>query len=397
MAMEIKTRAFISLGFLLALVPATYLIFVLSIGSLGEVKPTSVVPGISEPLRLSYTGVAGIDQQLVVLFKFFWPVVNGTEPGLSLFSVYFFGEISGAWALILLEGIRSGNRGRAFTLYVSTGLLVDGSFLTYTIYSTTVVGVIFQNATYACTMPVLFALYFWTSPTIAPSRDSTLLPDAIEAISILPALVGGFLVPSILAALPAPSIVSHDLQQILVSAWQVFPLWVGILQQVFRWMLPVILPASMQRIRARPRIALRTVYIFALFFIILFRASSLGLSFVATLFPMMFAPGYASKMSVSQVFLPATASLANPPGSVAAACLLLLQYDQLVGSNLVLAWAFIMLVSAGRKHEALPSWPVLSVAVASLWAVLGPGGCAVTLMWARDEMVLSQTSTKKKA
>ena len=273
---------------------------------------------------------------------------------------------------------------------------MKGVVATYTIHSTTVVGLIFQNVTYACTAPIYFALFFWTSPTITPAHDSVLLPDAVEAISIPPAIVGGLIVPSILAALPASSIVSYDLQQILVSFWQAFPLWVGILQQAFRWMLPVVLPASMQRLQARPRTALRAVYAFALTSIFLLRASSASLSFVATVFPMMFAPGYAAKLSISQVFLPATATHTKPVEPGAAVTLLLLQYDQLIGSNLVLAWAFIMLVSGGRKIEALPSWPMLFLAVTSLTALVGPGGCAVALMWARDEMVLSQTSSKKK-
>ena len=115
--METKARAVAGLSFLLALVPAIYFIWIVALGSVGGEKPASVLPGTSEPLRLAYTGVAGIDQQLVTLFQAFWPVVDGTAPSLSLFSVFFFGEITGVWALLLLEGIRSGNRGRAFSLY----------------------------------------------------------------------------------------------------------------------------------------------------------------------------------------------------------------------------------------------------------------------------------------
>ena len=83
-----------------------------------EVTPKSgpmVLPGTTEPARTHFTGVAPIDGFLVLLLQFFWTGVNGQLPALSLFLVYMAGQCLAMHAMVVMEGMRAGNRGRVIS------------------------------------------------------------------------------------------------------------------------------------------------------------------------------------------------------------------------------------------------------------------------------------------
>ena len=71
-----------------------------------------VLPGTKFPLKLAYTGISAVDGQLVKLALFFWPVIDGSVPSASMQGLHFGGQIVAAWGLMLVEGMRFGNRGR---------------------------------------------------------------------------------------------------------------------------------------------------------------------------------------------------------------------------------------------------------------------------------------------
>lgn len=59
-----------------------------------------------------------MDGQLAILVAFFAPVLDagiGRE-GLALFSVYGLGQFGGVWTLMVMEGLRVGNKGLAVSL-----------------------------------------------------------------------------------------------------------------------------------------------------------------------------------------------------------------------------------------------------------------------------------------
>ena len=115
--MDFRTRTLTSLAFFLALLPAGYLVIAIVVNGPGALPqpPPATVPGTDAPLRLQYTGVAPVDKLLVTLFRFFWPALDGASPGASFFLASFAGEIPGVWSLLMLEGIRPGNRGRVIS------------------------------------------------------------------------------------------------------------------------------------------------------------------------------------------------------------------------------------------------------------------------------------------
>lgn len=64
-----------------------------------------------EPIRTHYTGVAGLDEFLAVLVRFFYSCTTGERPALSAFTVYFAGQIVPLYGVVVLEGLRPGNKG----------------------------------------------------------------------------------------------------------------------------------------------------------------------------------------------------------------------------------------------------------------------------------------------
>ena len=75
-----------------------------------------LLPGTKEPLRTVYTGVPVIDYQLTVLGLFFWENVDGSNPTGSLFCFHFATQVACGWGLLMIEGLRNGNRWTVISL-----------------------------------------------------------------------------------------------------------------------------------------------------------------------------------------------------------------------------------------------------------------------------------------
>jgi hypothetical protein len=64
----------------------------------------------------SFAGYDPPDGLLATLLVFFWPVVDGENPGASLIGFVFVGQAVAMWIVMVLEGLRKGNAGRVISL-----------------------------------------------------------------------------------------------------------------------------------------------------------------------------------------------------------------------------------------------------------------------------------------
>ena len=114
MKMDLPTRI-VQFSLLLTTGLAFYLTWYLVLNN-GTAPPppkgVPTLPGTSIPLKTSYTGIEAIDDQLAVLVTFFWPIVDGNTPALSLFCIQFEGGFVAVWSMFMIEGMRAGNKGR---------------------------------------------------------------------------------------------------------------------------------------------------------------------------------------------------------------------------------------------------------------------------------------------
>ena len=75
-------------------------------------EETPLFPGSDDKLLKSYTGISILDAQLTTLVAFFAPTVDKSNPALFLFTIFGLGQFGGAWTLLVLESMRSGNIGK---------------------------------------------------------------------------------------------------------------------------------------------------------------------------------------------------------------------------------------------------------------------------------------------
>lgn len=68
--------------------------------------------GKSGVYPVNFTSSQPIKQLSAILLGFLYPAVDGTHPALSLACYFLFGQLIAAWALIMVEGNRAGNRMR---------------------------------------------------------------------------------------------------------------------------------------------------------------------------------------------------------------------------------------------------------------------------------------------
>lgn len=210
-----------------------------------------------------------------------------------------------------------------------------------------------QTIAYAVTMPVYLALYISTSPLLSPTAASLSLSSA-EAAGLPLSMIFGLIVPAILFCLPAPSVVSFDQKQILMSFWQGFPLWVSLAHQVWKRTIPLLFPKFSTSTKANNTLAIRLAYSFGLIVASVARVSTLTLSFASILIPNLYAPEFAATLTPWKVFFPMAITPATKMPSLGAGFLLLLQYDQLVGSTSVLIWANLLFSKLGKGLCRLP-------------------------------------------
>ena len=136
--------------------------------------------------------------------------------------------------------------------------------------------------------------------------------------------------------------------------------------------------------------ALRVVYTFALLVASITRIFVFTLSITSVLFPMLFSPAHVESLAPSMIFWPASTSYAQQTPTIGSGVLLMLQYDELVGSASVLLWAALLFARAWNQFKTSDQCIPVLVAACLSFLLAGPIGCAVVLIWARDELVIER-------
>lgn len=80
----------------------------------------TLFPDSTTPATL--TGLTALDEQLKVLVSFFWPVIDGSSPDVSLHAMNFMFQATTMWLLLMVEGLRHGNNWKLVSLCVPNHL-----------------------------------------------------------------------------------------------------------------------------------------------------------------------------------------------------------------------------------------------------------------------------------
>ncbi|KAK2596641.1 hypothetical protein QQS21_006262 [Conoideocrella luteorostrata] len=339
------------------------------------------LPGLNEPLRLEYTGVEPVDWMLVQLTTFFWPLADGSQPGLLLHSIAFSGTFCSAWILVTLESWRKGN---ARTVAAFPAFL----------------GIVAQLLTFAFAAPLYGYLHLTRAATASkPNSKNMRIPHGV--IKAIPhVFTVGMLVPSMLMIAPLSEIVTYDLKQILVAIWQPWPAYVAILLVLAHYTVggffsDVDTPANNRKIRS----SLRYVYAFAFANTAISHIITWSVSLATAVVPGIFQEKYADVLHprrVFETFLPWT-SPALKVATVGQGVQVFLRWDYLIGSAGVLIWSISLYRSAHRAANVKVGLLELATKVIALSALSSPVGAAVELMWEREELFLQDVEKPAKA
>lgn len=322
------------------------------------------------PLRQVYTKVWPFDMQVNRVTPFFWPLVTGVLPELSLFGVYMAGQLVASEALLMIEGERRGNSGKVIS------------------YST-VWGLMWQNLPWGLVQPIYNFVH------VLSASSSGLTPTSItghtNAVSNIPVAIAiGYMLPSVMMCVPSPQYITHDTHQAFVFAWQLFPLWIGLAHAFFTKISP-------NSARNDPIKALRSTYVFALLIACLSHLSIVGLVLALLYGPSSVQSHLREVLPPS--FLPSNPALVFTPFSphfppfvkaqvseLSIGVLSLLQYDTIFAGFSALLWATNLLHSRRSESNVLNAAFVAGL----LTLIFGPCGAALATMWKRDEEIFAE-------
>ncbi|KYK61145.1 hypothetical protein DCS_02286 [Drechmeria coniospora] len=340
---------------------------------------SGTLPGTRDPLRTVYTTVAPVDQLLTLLTTFFWPVTDGSRPGLLLHCLAFSGTYCSAWILVTLESWRRGN---------AASLAAFASIF----------GIAAQLFTFAFATPLYCVIQLYVSVTARkPTAENLAIPHSVLRAMPL-AFAAGMLLPSGLMLAPESEIFTSDLKQIFIALWQPWPVYVASILFVVHVASPSAPVNDQSPADARAsRSSLRFVYAFAFAIAAVPHLVSIVISAATVVAPTMFDLQFLEPLHPLNVFAAAPWPWSNPVvqvETVGEGVQAFLAWDYLIGSTAVLVWTVSLFKSAHRAVYGPAEKTCLALKVMSLVLLAGPVGAAVELMWEREELVLQADDAK---
>ncbi|KAI9038266.1 uncharacterized protein KD926_010922 [Aspergillus affinis] len=338
------------------------------------------LPGTDETLRTVYTGFEGLDRLLTVLTTFFWPMADGSHPGLTLHSIGFSGTFGSAWVLVTLESWRRGN---------------SWTFAAFP----TIFGLTAQVLTFAFATPLYCLVQLLTSTTARkPTVETIRVPRAV--LNALPfVFIIGYTVPSTLMILPLSETITADLKQIFIAIWQPWPAYIAILSTLVHFVFTPFIANDRSTDGGRATLrAFRRVYAFAFANTAITHLISWIVTLATVVAPAVIDDSYKESLHPLNVYdipLPWGSPLLQVE-TLGQGVHAFLRWDYLIGSAGVLAWAISLYKASHLAVYGRVGWFGLVVKTVLLSVFTGPVGAAVELMWERDELVFNEMGGVKR-
>ena len=199
-------------------------------------------------------------------------------------------------------------------------------------------------------------------------------------------------------SLKSPAYVSADFKQVAISIWGgAFPLIILPIQMLLTAITKPFLPASLTTSPQSAQDsrfllhAVRFTYLSALLMTLFAHFSTIFLSLSTIVFPMLFAPEFASAFHPSALLFPTFSWQA--PASMGTATAAFMQWDQIFGYAAVLwlagqNWFEMREVAFGMGAGGVLGFLRFVACVLGLCVAVGPGGAFLCITWARDEVLL---------
>jgi hypothetical protein len=263
-----------------------------------------------------------------------------------------------------------------------------------------IVGVILQCISFTVTVPLYLFVHLLTSPVakaFTGAHANSVIPVSSLDLKILPlSTIVGYIIPSILMALPSPSVVSPDAHQLYIAIWQAFPLWAVLTQWSIRFLCRIFTDQT-SKSDSRQSISsgisylndVKHVYRFVIAFGIITHIPVIAI----TLLPPEIFPDWASVLiqlshsSFYEVYVPYFPVFSHQVSSLAEGVHNFLLWDLYVGSASVLVWAILLYRNAASEKPQDGTFWKIAWKVTTWTLVSGPMGASAILLWERDAIL----------
>jgi hypothetical protein len=249
------------------------------------------------------------------------------------------------------------------------------------------------------TVPLWLFLHVLTSPVAKPfpgSHSSSVLLISKLDLGILPlAVILGYIVPSVLMALPS-SVVSPVEHQQYIALWQPFPVWCIAFHMSIRYLCNMV-AGSKDTANKGQQTALgrsylnsaRNVYRFIIGLCLITHLPALAITLLPPSAFSNAAPWLQnlSTADFASVYLPYFPTLTHQVPSFAAGVHAFLQWDMYIGAGAMLLWSVLLHWNTATEKTA-----VELLGKIGFWTLLaGPSGALAMVLWERDEIVKEKT------
>ena len=327
-------------------------------------QSVSLPGGIEVPLRQVYTGFQPVDLILQSLVTVFLPVVtNISRPEQPLQGLYFLASMLPIIAILTVEGYRPRNQ---WTLLASPALW----------------GVLYQLRGIGLIAPLYFATSLFHSSSVSYFTPSSRTVPESAALALLPALVLGFVLPTMMMFFPLQD--SLNARQIFIALWQPSPVYVviltEILSRVLKWTdrsTPVKADSHVESNCNRDILYMRIVYA---------AVGGISACFHLALILCWISSG---TEFITRAFIPFD-SLAQA-SNLADGVFIFFQNDFLLVAAATMLWCLASAWDLYRVGISDVSWQFALVGLVFGCLMVGPGATAAAVWYWREE-VLSRTS-----
>ena len=245
--------------------------------------------------------------------------------------------------------------------------------------------------------PLLFAYHLYASSTVVEPEPWNLLVENPLQIVLSPIASSiGFGLPSFIMSFPAPTVLSFETKQLWAGIQQGWSLWIKLATTAMTFAVSLINPdyvvMTPDEKKARTIKNLRLAYLFALGSATAAHLVPWAFSFLAYVWPVLFAEPFRSQFQPINMMIPV-----NPFGNLQAQTLAdgglwFLQWDAIVGTLSTGLWGVTLRAAAKNETATTMQWISGMVKLAVLGVAVGPTGAAVIAVWARDELILRRSS-----
>ncbi|KAJ5365950.1 hypothetical protein N7517_008836 [Penicillium concentricum] len=329
--------------------------------------------------RAQTTGIASLDEPLATMFVFYWTVIDGSCPGLSVMFTNYFGTIILSLMLGTLESLRKGNRTSGCpTLWGMLGIMV----------------------TLAVSIPWYLTVHLLISPTASQPTIDNLSVPVHELKALIVNLIFGLMLPCLLVALPERITWNLFTRQSAIALWQLWPFWSTAVHYIAKIFISTKEDDANPRARwERTRATFRAVYglTFAVAAITHLATWAISLS-IAFGFRNSMDADIVADVHPWNVFVNTKPWSSIQTDSVGQGTLWLIQWDQLIAAGAMWWWALDLYRSAHATQGRRIDWHSFAVKTLAFCFVSGFTGATVELLWEREEMILEagQVTVKRK-